>query len=283
VVTLLTTTFFAIILILSVFVSSGFSVPLISAQSTLPPPTVSDSLPPTSSDVQGNPFYDPITGGLINEYPDSQTYPYQDPYQVPTSPTQTLPDELLSLEEQQLLSQENSVVDANAPETTISSVLDGNNALLQEGVTTISNKIVFTIQGIDDSAVTSFQCILDNIQQDPSICSTNPVVAENLPSGAHLFQISSVDSTGNADATPAIFSWNVVVSDQYTDSQQRLQLFQQQQPLLPLQGQSVPPYQTNTSPYMAAVPNPRNDNVTDIYENQQALQPLPYQNRDITL
>jgi hypothetical protein len=268
---LVTTTFFAIILILSAFVSSGFSVPLVSAQSTLPPTTVSDSLPPTSSNIQGNPFYDPIAGGLINQYPYSQTYPYQDPYQVPTSPTQTLPDELLSLEEQQL-PQENGVVDVTAPETTISYVVDGNNAPLQEGATTTSNKIVFTIQGIDDSAVTSFQCVLDNIQQDPSICSTNPVVAENLPPGAHLFQISSVDSAGIVDATPAIFSWNVVVLDQYLGGQQMPQQLQQQQlSILPLQEQTRLPYQTNASPYMTVVPNTSNSNATIINENQQLL------------
>ena len=176
--------------------------------------------------VYRNPFLDPITGGLINQYTDSQTYPYQDSYQVPTSPTQTLPDESLPLEEQQLL-QENSLVDFTAPETTISSIVDGNNVQLQEGVTTTSNKVVLTIQGTDDVAVTGFQCVLDNLQQDPSICGTNPVVAENLQPGAHLFQISSVDSSGNIDTTPAVFSWSIAFSDQYLGGQQASQQLQQ--------------------------------------------------------
>ena len=56
-----------------------------------------------------------------------------------------------------------------APETTISYAVDGNNVQLQEGITTTSNKIVLTVQGTDDSAVTGFQCSLDNIQHDPSL------------------------------------------------------------------------------------------------------------------
>ena len=43
------------------------------------------------------------------------------------------------------------------------------------------------------------------------LCRTNPVVAENLPPGPHLFQISSVDAAGNVDTTRATFSWNIVV------------------------------------------------------------------------
>src|SRR5918999_1600157 len=133
---LLTAASFAVLLILSVFVSSGFSALQASAQSSLPPPIVSGG----SADLQ-SPILDPIIGGIINQYPDSQTYPYQDPSGVLTSSTQTLPDELLPHEEQQLL-QGNSVVDVTSPETTISSAMDGNNVLLWEGATSTSNKIV---------------------------------------------------------------------------------------------------------------------------------------------
>ena len=186
----------------------------------------------------------------------------------------------MSLEEQQLLSQENSVVDVTAPETTISSVVDGNNAPLQDGAITTSNKIVMTIHRTDDSS--GFQCVLDNLQQDPSICGTNPVVAENLQPGAHLFQISSVDPSGNIDTTPAVFSWSVAFSDQYFGGQQASQQLQQQQPMLPLQQLPILPfqeetvlsYQTNISPYMTVAPDPSNNNATNINENQQTLQPL---------
>ena len=277
---LLTGAFFAIILILSVYASSGISVPLVSAQPALPLPTVSNDLPSTFSGVQGNPF-DPFADGLVNQYPDSQTYPL-DSYKVPTSPTQTLPDELLPLEEQQLL-QEKSLVDFTAPETTINSIVDGNNVQLQERVTTTSNKVVLTIQGTDDVAVIGFQCVLDNLQQDPSICGTNPVVAENLQPGAHLFQISSVDPSGNIDTTPAVFSWSVAFSDQYFGGQQASQQLQQQQqpilplqqlPILPFQEETVLSYQTNISPYVTVAPDPSNNNATNINENQQTLQPL---------
>jgi hypothetical protein len=95
---LLTAASFAVLLILSVFVSSGFSALQASAQSSLPPPIVSGG----SADLQ-SPILDPMIGGIINQYPDSQTYPYQDPSGVLTSSPQTLPDELLPHEEQQLL------------------------------------------------------------------------------------------------------------------------------------------------------------------------------------
>ena len=269
---LLMTTLLAIILLLSVFVSSGFSIPPVNAQSSLPLPIILNHLT-TFSDVspygdilqdhpKGIPFVESLPGTLITEYPDSQ--PYLDPYQILT-PTQTLPSDALSLEEQLLL-QENSIVDVTVPETTISYVVNGDNVQLQEGITTTSNKIVLTIEGADDSAVTGFQCSLDNIQQDPSVCSTNPVVAENLPPGAHLFQISSIDAAGNADTTPATFSWNVVVpaldqnfADQIIPQEQlRILPLQQEQ-----QQQLVPYFQPN--PFTSILPD---GNGTTFYQQQ---------------
>ena len=85
---------------------------------------------------------------------------------------------------------------------------------------TTSGIAVLTIQGTDDIAVTGLQCSLDNVQQDPLACGTNPVVVENLQPGTHFFQTSSVDSAGNIDTTPAIFSWNVVPGDQVLVDQQ---------------------------------------------------------------
>ena len=174
--------------------------------------------------AQASPF-DPTTGGLVTQYPYSQIYPSQDPYQVesaaPLSPTQTLPTE-------ELLVQENSIVDVTLPETNIVSVIDGNNASLQEGGMTTSGIAVLTIQGTDDIAVTGLQCYLDNVHQDPLACGTNPVVIENLQPGTHFFQTSSVDSAGNIDATPAVFSWNVVPGDQVLADQLNSQQFQLQ-------------------------------------------------------
>jgi subtilisin family serine protease len=272
--------FFVVLLILSIIVSLGFSAPQASAQSSLPPSIVSGG----SADSQ-SPILDPFTGGLINQYPAPQTHAHQDPYQIPYSPpTQTFPAELLSTGEQQLF-QENSRVDVTVPETTISSVMDGNNVPIIEGGATTSNKVVLTVQGIDDIAATSFLCFLDNLQQDPSICSINPIVAENLQPGTHLFQISSVDSAGNVDATPAIFIWNVIVSDQSMANQQMPHQLQPQQqlPILPLQEQSVLPYQINISPYSTVVPNSSNSNATTTTnENQQTLQPFPSQSFQTT-
>ena len=165
------------------------------------------------------------------------------------------------------------MIDVTLPETTISSVVDGNNTPLQEGATTTSNKIVLMIEGTDDSAaVTGFQCVLDNLQQDLSICSTNPIVAENLQPGVHFFQISSIDLAGNMDVTPAVFSWNIVPDQSFGDDQIL------QQPSLQGEQQLTLPYQTNISPFMmSVVPNPKNDSTdaTTLYESQQPLGPLP--------
>ena len=307
----LTATFFVIILLLSPFISSGFFIPLTNAQSILPSPILSDGLrtfplvnssntitnpygDPLQQQEREIPFVDPITGGAVNQYLDSPAY--QDPYQIPILPTQTLPDYSLSLEERQLLPQENGVVDVDvtAPETTINSILDGNNLPLQEGGTTTSSTVLLNILGIDDKGVIDFQCVLDNSPQQPILCSTNPIAIENLQPGTHLFAISSIDAAGNVDATPAIFSWNVIASDQYLGGQQMPQQLQQQQlpmlplqqlpisplqqlPISPLQEQPMLPYQTNISPYMTVVPNPSNNNTTSVNENQQRLHLLPSQ------
>ena len=247
----LTTTFFSMILILSVFVYSDFSIPLASAQSlqpVLPAPTTPSGITTspdfdgsnTITDSDGNilqqqgqssPFY-PTSDGLVTQYPYSPIYPYQDPYEVqsadPLSPTQTLPGEKFFL-------QENSIVDVTPPETNIVSVIDGNNTSLQEGGMTTSGIAVLEIQGTDDIAVTALQCSLDNVQQDPLVCGTNPVVVENLQPGTHFFQTSSVDSAGNMDASPAVFSWNVVPGDLVLGDQQTQQQFQLQLPQQPFQ------------------------------------------------
>ena len=201
----LITAFFAITLISSIFVYAGFPVGIATAQS-LPQALLirsqigfttfsgvdnSNVFTDPTSDIlqqqreQATPF-DPTNGGLVTQYPDSQIYPYQDPYQIqsplPQSPTQTLP-------EQESLPLENSIVDIPTSETTIVSVIDGNNASLQQGATTTSNIAMFTIQGTDDIAIADVQCSLDNVLQDPFICGTNPIVVENIQPGTHLFQI----------------------------------------------------------------------------------------------
>ena len=110
----------------------------------------------------------------LNQYLDSPAY--QDPYQIPMLPTQTLPDYSLSLEERQLLPQENGVVDVDvtAPETTINSSLDGNNVPLQRGGAATSSTVLLNILGIDDKEVIDFQCVLDNSPQQPILCKYQP-------------------------------------------------------------------------------------------------------------
>jgi subtilisin family serine protease len=277
---LLATASFAITLILSVFVYSDLSIPRATAQSLQPDVANSDNFVDPYGNIlqqQAQATFDPTNGGLVTQYPYSQLYPYQDPYQVesvdPLSPTQTLPTE-------ELLVQENSLIDVTLPETNIVSVIDGNNASLQEGGITTSGIAVLTIQGTDDIAVTGLQCSLDNVQQDPLACGINPVVVENLQPGTHLFQISSVDSAGNIDASPAVFSWNVVSGDQVLANQEDPQQFLQPQlpqqlflqpsqstnnpqqpsqsnlmpPIVPIQNQSLAPFQ-NQSSIITSLPN----------------------------
>jgi hypothetical protein len=99
-----------------------------------------------------------------------------------------------------------AIKDTTPPDTTIISVVDGNNAPIQNGASTQSNKIAFIIQGRDNVAVAGFQCSLDNAQA--SVC-TSPVVLSNLQPGAHILQVRAIDKAGNPDHTPISFSWNI--------------------------------------------------------------------------
>ena len=97
--------------------------------------------------------------------------------------------------------------DTIPPDTVIISVVDRNNSPVQNGGSTQSNKIIFTIQGRDNVAVAGFQCSLDNAQT--SNCAV-PVVLNNLQPGIHVLQVRAVDAGGNVDPTPVLFRWNVV-------------------------------------------------------------------------
>jgi hypothetical protein len=91
--------------------------------------------------------------------------------------------------------------------TAITSAADGNNAPIQNGGTTSSNsiKIAFSATA-GTNPIAGFQCSLDN---SPFSSYTSPTVFNNLAAGPHKFTLIAVDTAGNKDPKPAIFSWAV--------------------------------------------------------------------------
>jgi hypothetical protein len=119
------------------------------------------------------------------------------------------------------------------PETTITSVLDGNNSSLSpspqnqdnKNSTTSSDKIAFTFAGTDSLGIAGFECSLDtplpSSTSSPSVLASvfstnnvfscsNRVLINNLTHGSsHRFEVRAVDPSGNRDPTPATFSWTI--------------------------------------------------------------------------
>ena len=91
------------------------------------------------------------------------------------------------------------VIDTTAPDTTIT----GQPVALDK-----NNTPTFTFSGNDGtgSGVASFMCKLDGGAY--SAC-TSPFISSALPDGAHTFNVYAIDAAGNADATPASYSWTV--------------------------------------------------------------------------
>jgi hypothetical protein len=74
---------------------------------------------------------------------------------------------------------------------------------------TQSTSASFTFIGTDDTAPASaitFECRLDSGAW--AVC-TSPKTYTGLSSGNHTFEVRSVDNGGNADPTPASFTWTV--------------------------------------------------------------------------
>jgi len=107
------------------------------------------------------------------------------------------------------------VQDTTAPETTITSAVDGNGAAVASGGATLSNSITFTFGGIDAVGVTGFQCRLDGATYAP--CAS-PAGYLALAIGNHTFQVRALDMAGNIDSSPAGFTWVVVTPAQATQN-----------------------------------------------------------------
>jgi YVTN family beta-propeller protein len=99
----------------------------------------------------------------------------------------------------------------NAPDTIIISAIDGNGVPISNGGSTLSTTIQIAFKGIRNNIV-GFQCSLDG--SIFSSCSS-PFTASKLKAGVeHNFKVRAVNSLGNRDATPAVFSWFVLTPAQ---------------------------------------------------------------------
>jgi hypothetical protein len=180
----------------------------------------------------------------------------------------------------------NTTTDITPPDTAITSAIDGSNGANIENGGTISSSspsssISFTFTGTDDFAsVASYQCSIDGL---PAALCKSPVNVfnnnNNLAPGNHTFQVRAIDTSGNIDPTPAIFSW----------TQQQLPSSSLTQPAIveepegynPSQDSNVVPYQnqsqslassSSSSPFLnqSLVPN-----INPYQQNQQPSPPSP--------
>jgi YVTN family beta-propeller protein len=96
--------------------------------------------------------------------------------------------------------------------TTITSAVDGNGAAVQNGGTTLSNSIRFTFTATPGTnPIAGFVCNIDN---SPFSSCTSPATFNSLAVGSHKFTVSAVDTLGNNDPNPAIFSWTILTPAQ---------------------------------------------------------------------
>jgi Bacterial Ig domain/Cellulase (glycosyl hydrolase family 5) len=86
-------------------------------------------------------------------------------------------------------------VDNTPPETTLTATPAG-----------VSSETA-TFQFVASETGATFECSLDGGAYAPCL---SPKTYTGLVPGAHMFSVRSVDAVGNADATPASYSWTVV-------------------------------------------------------------------------
>ncbi len=80
---------------------------------------------------------------------------------------------------------------------------------------TISNDIGFGFSGFDKVGVRGFECKLDNNNWQPSTVNyqTGDISGcyyIDLGPGYHTFQVRAIDTSGNKDPSPKIFSWTIM-------------------------------------------------------------------------
>lgn len=91
---------------------------------------------------------------------------------------------------------ENSIVDTNAPNTSI--LTNPNNPINSSAAT-------FTFSGTDSLVgIASFQCRIDAGAWETC---TSPKTYTGLADGSHTFEVRAIDTAGNPDPTPASYTW----------------------------------------------------------------------------
>jgi len=93
--------------------------------------------------------------------------------------------------------------DTTAPETTLTD---------QPPDPTSSTPASFAFTGSDDTTPASqlrFECRLDSQVETDFVTCSSPSLYAGLGQGAHTFEVRAVDLAGNADTTPAAYTWSV--------------------------------------------------------------------------
>ncbi len=93
------------------------------------------------------------------------------------------------------------LVDTKAPDTELTA---------QPAAISPSAAASFSFKGTDSgSGIASLECRLDSsAPEDWKVC-TSPQLYSSLAEGAHKFEVRALDKAGNADSSPAAFSWLV--------------------------------------------------------------------------
>jgi hypothetical protein len=99
-------------------------------------------------------------------------------------------------------------VNTKPPNTTINSVIDGNNNNVANNSNTRSNTLTITFSATDVIAnVDHFECSIDDVE---FVTCTSPFTFPNLVSdGSHTFRVRAEDNSGHEDASPALYTWTV--------------------------------------------------------------------------
>ncbi|TLX89001.1 MAG: hypothetical protein E6K94_11240 [Thaumarchaeota archaeon] len=103
-----------------------------------------------------------------------------------------------------------------APDTIIDSAIDGANTNIANGGTTPTNSMTFTYHGTDanDAANTlTFTCELTGPTPTSQFdCNSGTAQFTDLTDGSYTFSVFATDPAGNADPTPATWSFNVDIT-----------------------------------------------------------------------
>ena len=94
-------------------------------------------------------------------------------------------------------------VDTIAPETTFESTPDDPTTDPTGDFTFVANEVGST-----------FECSVD---VGPYAACASPFTTPALGTGAHSLEVRARDAVGNLEATPATFTWNIVVDTLYSN------------------------------------------------------------------